>query len=738
MVMRYLRLILIAMCGALLVNPPEGEGCGPWYPAAQFGYVYNPGPEFMKGELGILSPTYYRRNLVVAYRYLSGAPLTAGEIQAISPQPAGKEVIVDSPAEAWRHARAAVPGAPALGRIETERHTLTEGRYGAYVNCLDGAFAAATETLAARTKSWGAGSPQVAEWLRGQDQVFANCGGDRLEWSPPPGHVLRAEFHAPAPLPPGADPLLAADRQYQAAAALFYGGKFQEASEAFRAVARNANSPWSGSGRYLAARALIREGTVDGGKDALAAAEQALEAILADPAEKRWHASVRGLLDYVRGQLRPEDRMVELGNALAKPQSGDAFRRALTDYTTLWDRENKAPAARSELADWITTLQAANASHAVERWRAGGNNAWLAAALVGVNTADPAAPELAAAARKVGAASPGYATARFHGIRLLTAHKERDEARKWADEALSANLGITARNALLAERMALARDFPEFLRYAPRRPVAVTGVEADEEVGSQWRKVDPSSTFDWDSATAFNSQLPLHYWLEAANSEALPLRLRGEIAQAGWARAVLLDQPALARQLASRVAELRPELAASMRAYAAEQAPDAARFAAAFAMLRNPGLAPIVRTGFGRLTKVDRVDDLRDNWWLLQADNRRWFWMGLPVDSEHPARHDVSAPEFLPAPERAEGEDESKALAANAPIAPNYLCAQTLAWAREHRGDPRVPEALHLCVRATRLGMTGPETSAFSRSAFQLLHARYPKSEWAEKTKYWY
>jgi hypothetical protein len=175
-----------------------------------------------------------------------------------------------------------------------------------------------------------------------------------------------------------------------------------------------------------------------------------------------------------------------------------------------------------------------------------------------------------------------------------------------------------------------------------------------------------------------------------------------------------------------------------MRAYAAEQAPDAARFAAAFAMLRNPGLAPIVRTGFGRLTKVDRVDDLRDNWWLLQADNRRWFWMGLPVDSEHPARHDVSAPEFLPAPERAEGEDESKALAANAPIAPNYLCAQTLAWAREHRGDPRVPEALHLCVRATRLGMTGPETSAFSRSAFQLLHARYPKSEWAEKTKYWY
>jgi hypothetical protein len=31
-------------------------------------------------------------------------------------------------------------------------------------------------------------------------------------------------------------------------------------------------------------------------------------------------------------------------------------------------------------------------------------------------------------------------------------------------------------------------------------------------------------------------------------------------------------------------------------------------------MLRNPGLAPIVRTGFGRLAKVNQMDDLRDNW----------------------------------------------------------------------------------------------------------------------------
>jgi hypothetical protein len=748
MVMRYLRLILILMFGAWLVNPPESESCGPWLPAAQFGYVNNPGPEFVKGKLGVLSGTYYRRNLVVAYRYLSGAPLTAAEIDAFSPDPSrpaddsqGNEDAGDSQVAAWLEERTAVPGASELKRIDVYRLMTAGGRYDAYRNCLDDAFDAATATLAARIKRWGAGNAQTVEWLRGQDQVFANCSGDHWERNPPPFHVVGAEFHAPAPLPPGADPLLAADRQYQTAAALFYGGKHQEAAEAFRTVARNTSSPWRGSGRYLAARALIREGTVDGEKDALAAAEKALQEILADPAEQRWQASARGLLDYVRGQLHPEDRLVELGDALAKPQSGAALRQALTDYTTLWDRENKAPAARSELADWITAFQAGNASHAIERWRAGDNTAWLAAALVNVNPADPAAPELVVAAGKIGVASPAYATAAYHGIRLLTARNDRDEARKWADQALAAHLGPSAHNAFLAERFALARDFPEFLRHAPRQPVAATGVMADEEMEDQWRKVDTGLTFDWDSAAAFNLRLPLRYWIEAASSEALPLRLRGEIAQAGWVRAVLLDRPEQARKFAARAAELRPELAESMRRYIAEQAPDTARFLAAFAMLRNPGLVPIVRTGFGRLTKVNQIDNFRDNWWMLDAGNMRWFYSmgndetGNVVQSQ---RRNAPALDFLSAAERAQGESESKDLQTNTPVAPDYLCAQTLSWARAHRDDPRVPEALYLCVRATHLGMTGPETSAWSKRAFQLLHTRYPKSDWAEKTKYWY
>jgi hypothetical protein len=68
----------------------------------------------------------------------------------------------------------------------------------------------------------------------------------------------------------------------------------------------------------------------------------------------------------------------------------------------------------------------------------------------------------------------------------------------------------------------------------------------------------------------------------------------------------------------------------------------------------------------------------------------------------------------------------------------NYLTSEVLAYAKQHPDDSRVPQALHLAVRATRYGCTSPDTTHLSEAAFKLLHERYPKSEWAEKTKYHY
>ena len=72
------------------------------------------------------------------------------------------------------------------------------------------------------------------------------------------------------------------------------------------------------------------------------------------------------------------------------------------------------------------------------------------------------------------------------------------------------------------------------------------------------------------------------------------------------------------------------------------------------------------------------------------------------------------------------------------PAGPDWLGAQTIAYARAHPEDPRVPEALHLVVRATRYGCKDGNTGDFSKRAFELLHRRYATNEWAKKTPFWY
>jgi hypothetical protein len=318
------------------------------------------------------------------------------------------------------------------------------------------------------------------------------------------------------------------------------------------------------------------------------------------------------------------------------------------------------------------------------------------------------------------------------------ARGETDAAREWADAALAAKQPDSAVNLFRAERLALARDWAEFLRFAPRKPIALAyGGDIPDDVTS----VRPATAFDLDSAGPLNRTVPLERWIEAANSTALPRPLAAEIAQAGWIRAVLLDDAASARTLAARARELRPELAAAVRDYQAQTDPEAAKFTAQFWMLRLPGLAPEVRAGIGRTTKVDAIDSFRDNWWWrapAPANPAGRDSSHQPLYDLYPSG-DLGPTAFLPPAELAAGGKEAKQLNESASNAVIYLCTAAMARARTHPQDPRVPEALALAVRATRYGGGADKTtSPLSKQVFDLLHRNYPNSEWAEKTKYWY
>jgi hypothetical protein len=284
----------------------------------------------------------------------------------------------------------------------------------------------------------------------------------------------------------------------------------------------------------------------------------------------------------------------------------------------------------------------------------------------------------------------------------------------------------------------LARDWTEFLTFAPRTPVVTSDLSggAESPLSDDEKRRGPA--FDEDATGALNSIVPLRLWLDATTSSLLPRSLRAKIAQAGWVRAVILGDSDSARRFAQRLVTLKPELDAEMRAWLAEADPAAANFDAAFLMLRAPGFEPEVRAGWGRDTDVLKRDEYRDNWWSLSEG--RVYSADRP-DSPDQADLYPKRPffpqEFLSDEQRQTGVAERAQIAARAKSGVDYLCTQAIAWARAHSTDPRVPRALYLAVEATHYGPSTPR-NPLSKQAFELLHLRYPDSEWAAKTKYWY
>jgi len=714
-----MRLLMLLLLTAVLAGPPEAESCGTLLSVAQFSYVATPPPGvFARGQLGILRPHYYRRYLVVAFRYLTGVPLSREEAVAFDERRVSipASLAPPSPIDQWTGARNQVLVVPAIRTIDPFRRLKGSTPWvESYLNCLDDAFVHAAETLRERAARWGANSSLTAEWVRGQDAVFKNCsGGEEI----------------PPAAPSTAEALLKADRQYQIAAAEFYSEQYDAAERDFGALARDANSPWQDLGDLMLARSLIRHATVAEATGKLTEAQRVLDAIISNPQRPKWHGAAEKLKDLVAARLDPEGQLQNLSERLTRVESGPEFAHALTDFTVLCDKQNAATPGGPELADWIATFQAVNWEHALEQWRMKPNDAWLIAALASVPHDNPAVPELLAAAQRVPHSAPAWASAAFYGTNLERKRGENDAARRWAGQALTTNPSPDVRNEFLAQRLALAPNWEEFLRYGPRQPVAMGwDVRPDEPLEYGRPERNPrKNLFDSDFTVPLNHAVPLERWVDASSDKLLPADLQVDIAQSGWVRAVLLDRIPLAQALATRLAQLRPQFRTSLQTWAAEKDPQSARFQAVLFMLRTPGLQPVVRDNFGRETPAGKIDDFRDNWWDLSD----------PVSYPGtPPRSPEAPPGFLSKPERAAGQQEWQRLQKEALRAPDYLCHETVLWARAHPDDPRVPEALHLAVRTTRY-TNGAHTTTFPKQAFVLLHTKYPKSPWAAATPYWY
>jgi len=738
-----------------LVCNTTAFACGPFSLEAIFVHTVHPSyplERFARGQIGVVQPTYARSYLYVAYRYLNGSSFSEAEQNALTEFWKDRLEYRWNPGEedwikSWATAREKVAGLTETPKIDVYRSREKPNEYETFLNCQKDAFDTAISTLNERIAKYGGDSPVVREWVVAQDQVFANCSqGAQI----------------PATLTATSDQLAIADRNYQIAAAQFYAGLFDEAKAGFEAIQRDQASPWKSKASYLVARTLIRKASLGPGetkeKD-LAQAEVKLKQILNDRSQTDLHGAAARLMDLVKIRLHPAERLHELAKLLVAANQNQRLQQSLWDYTALLDQYLETEDATKletvsgimqadDLSDWIATIQIAGdktKAHAMARWQATHSTAWLIAALSKATGTTENSNDLIAAAQKIPASSPAFASARFHAVRLLLESGKSLEARQLVEQVLkdhARELDQSATNLLIGQRLRMATNLSEFLSAAPRMPSALSwnddGREVPAEIAPEENKeVIGKPFFDDDAARIINRELPLELLQQATLATELPVNLRRDVAQATFIRAVLLNDLKTADAVVPTLRTLFPAISPLLDEFANESRPDAKKFAAIYLWLKTPGMEPVVDEGIGRETPITERDTYRDNWWCSASYNNVPNADETTKESKPFTSQTDGAPQFLSQQLLATGAKQFQTISSGG-SAPNYLCQQVIDWANKNPADPRVPEALHLAVTTTRRGCTDANSGRWSKAAFDLLHRKYGSTTWAKKTPYWF
>ncbi|HEY9871782.1 MAG TPA: hypothetical protein V6D08_21695 [Candidatus Obscuribacterales bacterium] len=393
------------------------------------------------------------------------------------------------------------------------------------------------------------------------------------------------------------------------------------------------------------------------------------------------------------------------------------------------------------MTDWVMTMQTRGSEsdqHAIAMWKKTQSLPWLVAAISRVKAESPDARDILAAAGKVPISSPAHWMLFYYTNQLNIAGKRLAQARADLDRVLlspPATLPLSSANLLRAQRLTIAQNLSEFVRFGIQKPAClcmtggIDGVPDDVETIEKTGVVpDNEPLFTQTAGYLLDRRLPLSALRQLARDQKIPTKLRAHVAWTSWVRAVLVGDDASARDLAIAMRPFNSRKTGLIDKYLSATTAEDRKFAATLLMLKFSSATP--NAYWGQLDE-DSYGDASGWWWGPSPVSQYGDSLedGLPFEQLHPL--------FLTKVEQEQASLELKKLAA-VPTAPNYFARNVLAYARNHPADPRVPEALHYAVKATRYGATDEATSPLSKQLFVLLHTRYKSSPWTKKTPYWY
>lgn len=766
---------------------PVGLACGPFLDDVVLTFGTNPDlplKKYLGGELGVISPDFAKSYLVVAYRYLSHKPLNKHEQEGVYSlwqhrighnyfsNSDGNGVAEDDPTKKWLGARAKIMGEKNQPQIDVDRRVATgdPNNFDTFVNCTAGSFTNANRILAEKVAKHGALSPFVKDWVKAQDLVFCHCGTPGGAFSDSKA-AKPSEPAFPEAAKDANDQESIHDRQYQHAAALFYAKQYDSAADEFKKISSDASSPYAKVSRLMVPRCLTRKATLnkmpeDAKRALLADAAKLLREMLDDKSMNELHSSCSDLLGFVEFRRDPAARLKELSEQLLadnKDVSPTSYFHSLDDYTQLLlnveggaddpyatEKKPKQPlpsfVKNDDLSDWITTWERNDPKqydYAVDKWRKSKNEAWLLVALHLAPSPKSRTDEVIKGAEEVEHGDPGYLTINYEAAHVRKVRGEAEEGVKqigvlW-DVATKRQLWSSV-NAIMNLRGTMPINLQQFLSNSIRKPAAYAVF--DEYLSDEFnppsaadKKTAPKFVFGSDNARFMNERMPLSKLVAMCLAQKLPKPLQADADQAAWTRAVILNDADSRSKISPLLQRDFPNLAPLIKA--ADQGTEADRmFAASFLILKNPGMRPYVRSEAPRVDPIGKMDTYSDNWWDSGLPDQEVIYQEKGEIVRSKLKEDIF-PELLSRTDIQTAATEKKRLLAVG-SAPTYLCQVVAAYGVLHMSDPRLPEALHLAVRASHYGHSEKRTTQFSKKCFQILHGNFPKSEFTAQTPYYY
>lgn len=670
--------------------------------------------DWVAGRMGLLQPMLSTVNLVVAWRWLSGAGMDATEQKAVLEPPgdAAEEVGL----EAWKKARAAA-GAPSL-----ELKTARVEDYRDIPVISDHALTLAARTLRGRMQTFGKASSAVRSWLAAQDRVFM--------WEGKEAEQLPEDAAASLPL------LIRQDRAYQKAAALFYRENYLEAVAAFQSVAEDPANPWRGWARFALARIHAKVGSIAGCNLDAEQALAHLSALQADPAFAELHADAAALENRIRYLQDPPAFYARLVQNLETKHRGAALLQDMEDLRWLrvlepWT-EGLKDTRPTGVHAWIRLLQQGSLDEALAAYDAAAEVPNLVAVMLVLPKDHPRTETFLKLAQQASLKpGPAYATLVSHRLRILLAQKRLEASEALADEALAQPDAVrwpSAFNLWSSVKLAQAQDLDTFAAHLGRRMASIDDgwMDWSERPDDSQDDRRTLKAFDPMAVSLLNEHMPLRQWEALLASRRFPGELKPELVEALWTRAAVLEREDVMLRHRAELAQARPTLAMELDAWAGEKNP-ARRKARAFLLIWEHRLWPKLLT-------------FREEAFQFGTIFARWEGPPEPTPDPGPIPSSGAeerglwdyrlalSPAFLDAAAEREGAGEF----ARIPAPLTWFCEQALAFAQAMPTDPLAPEALSRAVRSSRNGNRDARSAELVVKSFRLLQTRYPNSPGAK------